>query len=71
MSTDLISGLAVLEQPGGVEGVLIGASELPLLAEVQAAADQLDLSAGAFAVLAVRRFMDRAGDEDWVTLTSR
>ena len=70
MSADLASSLGVLEEPGGLETVLINAGALALLAEVKAAAVLLNLQAGPFAVLAVRRFIERASDDDWASLTS-
>ena len=41
-----------------------------LLPEIEAAAALIELDAQAFTALAVRRFVDRAGDEDWATLAS-
>ena len=70
MSVDFASSLGVLEEPGGLETILINAGALTLLAEVKLAAVHLDLEAGSFAVLAVRRFLERASDDDWASLTS-
>lgn len=70
MPIQSLNGLGVLEQPGGLETVLIEAGSLSLLAQVKAVAHLMDIDAGAFATLAVRRFVERAGDEDWASLTS-
>ena len=71
MPADFASSLAVLEEPGGLETVLLNAGEMPLLAEVKEAAEKLELAPGAFASLAIRRFIERAANEDWAALTSR
>ena len=71
MSSDVTASLRILEEPGGLEAVLLNASEMTLLLEVQNAAATLELSPGEFASLAVRRFIERAGNEDWASLTSR
>ena len=71
MSADFASSLAVLEEPGGLETILLDAGEMPLLAEVKEAAERLGLVPSKFATLAVRRFIARADSEDWASLTSR
>ena len=71
MSADFASGLAVVEEPGGLETLLLNAGEMRLLAAVNEAADKLQLAPGAFASLAIRRFIERADHEDWASLTSR
>lgn len=71
MSASITDSLAVLTEPGGLETVLLNAGALPLLADVQNSANLMGLEAGAFAELAVRRFLDRASHEDWATLTSQ
>ena len=48
MSADLASSVDVLEEPGGLETVLINAGALALLAEVKAAAALLNLEARTF-----------------------
>lgn len=58
-----------LDQPGIAEAALVEAGDLVLLAGVTEAAGLLGLSTGAFASLAVRRFVERATDEDWLQLT--
>ena len=62
--------LGVLDEPGGVETVLINADALSLLIDVNANAEKMGLDAASFTRLAVRRFMERADDEDWASLTS-
>ena len=57
-----------LDQPGIAEAALVETGDLVLLAGVAEAAERLDLSTGAFASLAVRRFVERASDEDWLQL---
>lgn len=57
-----------LDRPGAAEEALLAAGELPLLAALSAAAARLDLPTGRFASLAVRRFVERAEDEDWLQL---
>ena len=71
MTTNLGDVLAILEEPGGLEALLINAGELPLLAQLKDVAALTDMQAGAFAVLSVRRFVERAGSEDWAQLISR
>jgi len=71
MSDRVANSLGVLKEPGGLETVLLNAGALALLAEVRRAAGLMGLDAGAFSQLAVRRFLDRASDEDWATLASR
>lgn len=70
MPADYQNSIAVLEEPGGLETVLISAGALALITEIRAAAEMMNLEAGAFAGLAVRRFFERASDEDWASLTS-
>lgn len=62
--------IAVLEEPGGLETVLISAGALALLAEIKTVAELMGLDPGSFASLAMRRFFERASDEDWASLTS-
>lgn len=57
-----------LDRPGAAEEALLAAGELPLLVDLSAAADRLGLPTGRFASLAVRRFIERAEDEDWLQL---
>ena len=71
MSSDLMTGLKTLEEPGGLETVLINAGEIALLCNVKSSAERMELSSGEFASLAVRRFINLAGDEDWANVTSR
>ena len=70
MSTDHADTLSNLDRPGDLEAMLINAGALKLLPEIEAAATLMNLDAQAFSVLAVRRFVERAGDEDWATLAS-
>lgn len=70
MSAQFASSLGVLEEPGGLEALLIDAGALALIAQVKNAADLMELDAGGFAMLAMRRFAERASDEDWASLTS-
>lgn len=70
MSAEFANSFAALEQPGGLETVLLNAGDIQLLAEINEAADKLRMAPNAFASLAIRRFMERAGDEDWASLTS-
>jgi hypothetical protein len=60
--------LELIDQPGAVEAALVEAGDLALLAVLADAAAALDLSTGAFAALAVRRFVERAEDEEWLEL---
>lgn len=57
-----------LDQPGAAEEALLAAGDLPLLADLSAVAERLDLSTGSFASPAVRRFIERADDQDWLWL---
>ena len=70
MPMDRANDFAILAEPGGLETVLINAGALKLLPEIEAAAALIDLDARAFSALAVRRFMERADDQDWAMLTS-
>ena len=70
MSAPFSSSFDVLAEPGGLETLLISGGALSLLVDVKAAADTMGIDAGSFAVLAVRRFVERAGDEDWASITS-
>jgi hypothetical protein len=71
MSSDMATSLCVLEELGGLETVLLNFGEMPLLAEAQAAAERLGIPLVEFSTLAVRRFINRASDDDWALLTSR
>ena len=71
MTTKLGDMLATLEEPGGLEALLINAGELPLLAELKGVVALTDMQPGAFAALSVRRFVERANSEDWASLISR
>lgn len=71
MSDHIADNLGVLSEPGGLETVLINVGALALLVDVQGAAERMGLQAGEFSELAVRRFLDRASNEDWATLTSQ
>jgi len=70
MPADYRNSIGVLEEPGGLETVLINAGAFVFLTEICAAAEMMNLEAGAFAGLAVRRFFERASDGDWASLTS-
>ena len=70
MRTQHSDSFAALNEPGGLEAVLINAGALKLLPEIAAAATLISLDARAFSALAVRRFVERADDEDWASLTS-
>ena len=48
--------------------VLVGLDDLPLMVEVENAAERLHESTPAYAIEAVRRFEAFADDEDWVSL---
>lgn len=71
MSADLLTSFRVIEEPGGLESALIGTGRLALLGDVGAAAELMGLTPAEFAGLSVRRFLERASDEDWATLVSR
>ena len=60
--------IARIDRPGIAEAALLEAGDLVLLAAVTEAAAQLSLSTGDFAALALRRFVERAGDDDWLQL---
>ncbi|WP_436644185.1 hypothetical protein [Microbaculum sp. FT89] len=60
--------IARLGDPGAAEAILIEAGELVLLADIRDAARALDLDAGEFSALAVRRFVERADDDAWLHL---
>ncbi|MGP9820756.1 hypothetical protein ACTZWW_12140 [Salinarimonas sp. NSM] len=47
---------------------LVDLGDLPLLAEVEAAASRDGLTPGGFAARAVQAFTASAGDDDWVSL---
>lgn len=70
MLKDHAENLSILDQPGGLETVLINAGALKLLPEIEAAATLINLDARSFSALAVRRFVERASDQDWASLTS-
>ncbi len=48
--------------------ILVGLGDLPLMVDVENAAEHLHESTPAYAVEAVRRFEAFADDEDWVSL---
>ena len=60
--------IAEFDDPTVAAETLVSLDDLSLLAKVQAAAAEEELSAGEFAVQAVDRFVALASDEDWVTL---
>lgn len=60
--------IARLDDPGAAEEALIESGDIMLLARVRAEAEYLGQSVGDFAASVVRRFMDGAGDEEWVQL---
>ncbi len=57
-----------LSDEGEAAEALRGLGDLPLLARVEQAAQAQDMGAGAYAALAVMRFADQAGDDDWLAL---
>lgn len=59
-----------LSEPGKAEEALLAAGDLPLVAALGETAERLNLSPGSFAALAVRRFVEQAGDEDWLQLSA-
>ena len=67
MLTDLI---ADIRDQGGVERAIMDAGDLVLLADTARSADTLGRSIGAFAVMSLTRFIERADDEDWASLMS-
>ncbi len=71
MVRELGDSFAILEEPGGLETLLISAGELPLLVDIEHVAAAMDLAPGAFAALSVRRFVERANTQDWASLMSR
>jgi hypothetical protein len=62
---DIISSLQ--DETGAMEA-LVGLDDLTLLARVQSAAADEELSLGEFVAHAVGMFTDQASDEDWVSL---
>jgi hypothetical protein len=60
--------IANLEDEAAAMEALVGFGDLSLLARVEEAASQQDLTAGEFAAQAVRVFCARASDQDWVSL---
>jgi hypothetical protein len=47
---------------------LLGIGDLPLLAALREQAEASELSLGAYAAVAVRRYASEASDEEWITL---
>jgi hypothetical protein len=53
---------------GAAEDALLDLGDLRLVAALRQRADAKGLGLGAFAAHAVRRYMDEAPDEEWITL---
>jgi hypothetical protein len=53
---------------GLIEQLLLGRSDLPLLAELRALAEANDLDLGTYTAAAVNRYASEASDEEWVSL---
>jgi hypothetical protein len=62
--------IQALDEPGTAETALIEAGELALLARLEAAARSLDMSTGALAAFIARRWVELAGDDDWLRLAA-
>jgi hypothetical protein len=62
--------IQALDEPGTAEAALIEAGELALLARLEAAARSLDSPTGALAAFIARRWVELAGDDDWLRLTA-
>lgn len=60
--------MARLEEPGAAEEALVEAGELLLLTRVRAEAEHSGMSVGAYCSSVVRRFVDTAGDGEWLQL---
>jgi hypothetical protein len=51
-----------------IEQLLLGRSDLPLLAELRALAEANDLDLGTYTAAAVNRYASEASAEEWVSL---
>ncbi len=67
MLTELVTEI---REQGGVERAIMEAGNLALLADTARSADTLGRSIASFAIMSLKRFIERADDEDWTSLMS-